>query len=247
MRYTKEQITDKQIMATVFSTVKRSVGVIDYKVFGPFSASKKDAILIQVKSRRKDPPYRGEHLSNWYALLGDVMEQQLNTSMDKTNLFYEISLSWTHDKPEANIHIFGEKSKKGNAMSNINLRSKIIRLAHEKPELREHLLPLVQKSAAFAKSGSLGEVMEAWYIKLYSSYIKKTHPAEIVRAFANHCTLYYKGGDGKYKVVRIHHEGDDMIIDVKIGSDRKSHKIGDKDKLTIGDIYQTFSSIMEAY
>ena len=38
-----------------------------------------------------------------------------------------------------------------------------------------------------------------------------------------------------------------MIIDVKIGSDRKSHKIGDKDKLTIGDIYQTFSSIMEAY
>ena len=28
-----------------------------------------------------------------------------------------------------------------------NLRSKIIRLAHEKPEYREHLLPLVQKTA----------------------------------------------------------------------------------------------------
>lgn len=29
------------------------------------------------------------------------------------------------------------------------LRSKLIRLAHEKPELREHLLPLVGKTAEF--------------------------------------------------------------------------------------------------
>ena len=32
-------------------------------------------------------------------------------------------------------------------MSDKSLRSKIIRLAHQKPELREHLLPLVTKSA----------------------------------------------------------------------------------------------------
>ena len=34
-------------------------------------------------------------------------------------------------------------------MSEKSLRSKIIRLAHSKPELREHLLPLVTKSANF--------------------------------------------------------------------------------------------------
>lgn len=33
-------------------------------------------------------------------------------------------------------------------MSEKSLRSKIIRLAHSKPELREHLLPLVTKSAS---------------------------------------------------------------------------------------------------
>lgn len=33
-------------------------------------------------------------------------------------------------------------------MSEKSLRSKIIRLAHSKPELREHLLPLVTKTSA---------------------------------------------------------------------------------------------------
>ena len=35
-------------------------------------------------------------------------------------------------------------------MSEKSLRSKIIRLAHQKPELREHLLPLITKSSASA-------------------------------------------------------------------------------------------------
>ena len=38
-----------------------------------------------------------------------------------------------------------------NTMSDKELRSKIIRLAHQKPELREHLLPLVTKSATSRK------------------------------------------------------------------------------------------------
>lgn len=128
----------------------------------------------------------------------------------------------------------------------MSLRKKVIRLAHEKPELREHLLPLLQKSAAFAKRGSLGEVMEDWYVRLYSKYIKKTHPANIVRAFAGHLTLYYENNDGTSTKVQIHHKGDDMLIDVNADS-KKSHKIGDKDKLSHGEVYQAFSSIIEGY
>ena len=36
-------------------------------------------------------------------------------------------------------------------MSDKALRSKIIRLAHQKPELRKHLLPLVQKSSNYSE------------------------------------------------------------------------------------------------
>lgn len=32
-----------------------------------------------------------------------------------------------------------------------DLRNKLIRLAHEKPELREHLLPLIQKQAQYSE------------------------------------------------------------------------------------------------
>ena len=40
----------------------------------------------------------------------------------------------------------------------MSLRSKVIRLAHQKPELRKHLLPLVTKTAGFQYSVSSRDV-----------------------------------------------------------------------------------------
>lgn len=47
-----------------------------------------------------------------------------------------------------------------------NLRNKIIRLAKEKPELREHLLPLV-KEARTQTYGVAGQQMAGWYVSAH--------------------------------------------------------------------------------
>ena len=53
-------------------------------------------------------------------------------------------------------------------MSEKSLRSKVIRLAHEKPELREHLLPLVKEAGRLgnASKSSLDGSQEVWWLKL---------------------------------------------------------------------------------
>jgi hypothetical protein len=48
----------------------------------------------------------------------------------------------------------------------MSLRNKLIRLAHEKPELREHLLPLVKQALGKAKKHSLVGSQEIWWLKL---------------------------------------------------------------------------------
>lgn len=45
-----------------------------------------------------------------------------------------------------------------------NLRSRLIRLAHEKPELRSQLLPILKKASAWEKTLKLGPNMEATLI-----------------------------------------------------------------------------------
>ena len=47
-----------------------------------------------------------------------------------------------------------------------SLRNKIIRLAKEKPELREHLLPLV-KEARTQTYGVAGQEMAGWYVSVH--------------------------------------------------------------------------------
>ena len=54
-------------------------------------------------------------------------------------------------------------------MSEKKLRSKVIRLAHSKPELREHLLPLV-KSAG--NSISLSDHIKTWFEDLGKKVVK---------------------------------------------------------------------------
>ena len=53
-------------------------------------------------------------------------------------------------------------------MSDKLLRKEIIRLAHKKPELREHLLPLVKQSDWNTKASkySLDGATEVWWLKL---------------------------------------------------------------------------------
>lgn len=53
-------------------------------------------------------------------------------------------------------------------MSEKSLRSKVIRLAHSKPELREHLLPLVKEAGRLgnASKSSLDGAKEVWWLKL---------------------------------------------------------------------------------
>ena len=47
-----------------------------------------------------------------------------------------------------------------------NLRNKVIRLAKEKPELREHLLPLV-KEARTQTYGLAGQEMVGWFVSVH--------------------------------------------------------------------------------
>lgn len=47
----------------------------------------------------------------------------------------------------------------------MSLRNEIIRLAHAKPELRKHLLPLV-KGASQSSKYSLDGALEVWWLKL---------------------------------------------------------------------------------
>ena len=52
-------------------------------------------------------------------------------------------------------------------MSEKALRSKVIRLAHEKPELREHLLPLVKQAGLGSiNKYSLDYAHQVWWLKL---------------------------------------------------------------------------------
>ena len=74
-----------------------------------------------------------------------------------------------------------------NKMSEKSLRSKIIRLAHENPQLREHLLPLVKQALGKAKKHSLVGSQEIWWLKLaemlhfegISALIKDVSPQSI--------------------------------------------------------------------
>jgi len=57
-------------------------------------------------------------------------------------------------------------------MSEKSLRSKIIRLAHSKPHLRPHLLPLVNKSASYQElsENASYEEMNNWVENAIKSY-----------------------------------------------------------------------------
>jgi len=50
----------------------------------------------------------------------------------------------------------GKQATKVNPMTDIQLRKAVLRLAHEKPELREHLLPLVKQAAPTSWRYTLG-------------------------------------------------------------------------------------------
>ena len=62
-------------------------------------------------------------------------------------------------------------------MSEKELRSKVIRLAHQKPELRDHLLPLVKS----ASGSSWADHTKSWFEQLGKLVVKKTNK-----------TVYYK-------------------------------------------------------
>ena len=55
-------------------------------------------------------------------------------------------------------------------MSAKDLRSKVIRLAHQKPELRKHLLPLVTKSSRLNKVSSKINVFSQMVVDLFPTY-----------------------------------------------------------------------------
>tara|TARA_B100000963_G_C22422253_1_gene578193 strand:- start:27 stop:812 length:786 start_codon:yes stop_codon:yes gene_type:complete len=61
------------------------------------------------------------------------------------------------------------KITNGDTMSEKSLRKKIIRLAHSKPELRKHLLPLIAKKAQWNSRGQwvdeTGKVVETYYME----------------------------------------------------------------------------------
>ena len=119
-----------------------------------------------------------------------------------------------------------------------DLRNKIIRLAHENPELRKDLLPLLQKSAlggGRAKKDSLGEAMEMWYVKL-AKHILQSKTILKVKAVANYLSFEYQG-----QSIKIYSDTKaDLIVEV----DGKSHRIGGKSNTSIGDIYQRMSEIL---
>lgn len=51
-------------------------------------------------------------------------------------------------------------------MSDKELRKKVIRLAHQKPELRDHLLPLLSKKAS---GNSYSEWKRQWWVEIGNS------------------------------------------------------------------------------
>ena len=58
-------------------------------------------------------------------------------------------------------------AKQGNE---VGLRNKVIRLAHSKPELRKHLLPILKEAKADTLSRSIEDEGSKWGVKLFSSY-----------------------------------------------------------------------------
>ena len=101
-------------------------------------------------------------------------------------------------------------------MSEKSLRNKLIRLAHSKPELRKHLLPLVTKSAS-----AFDTVYDKFNKKDYWG-VKKTI-SDRIKAFP----------DMNPKEIEAHFEKDNKATVKKYIWDviEKAHKSGDKSKL----------------
>ena len=76
-------------------------------------------------------------------------------------------------------------------MSDKSLRSKVNRLAHQKPELREHLLPLVTKSAgsSFRKGD---KVMLT--LKGLQEYNKHRVPTKFSNEYSRELGAFYRKG-----------------------------------------------------
>jgi hypothetical protein len=103
------------------------------------------------------------------------------------------------------------------------LRAKIIRLAHAKPELRPHLLPLVSREAAFRLPGQLGDrYSEKGDVKWGRRYVRKEYimhpdiwdpPLKDLKRLAKHFLKYTE----KYIKEKL---GDEVVVwmDPRLGT-----------------------------
>ena len=94
---------------------------------------------LQPKNKSKlkdDPTVLG--ILNWLGTKGFLTTKQIGT-LNRTIKFFQVNDNKVVPK---------ERQWKWGSLSEKTLRSKVIRLAHSKPELREHLLPLIADKTA---------------------------------------------------------------------------------------------------
>ena len=102
----------------------------------------------------------------------------------------------------------------------MSLRNKLIRLAHQKPELREHLLPLITEKTASRKN-----VYAELVIELVPPYLK----AQKINVNSDQTWVYFKDTDnfgGMYALIQDHYlvfSAGKVGLDWETQMDKSSH------------------------
>ena len=107
----------------------------------------------------------------------------------------------------------------------MSLRKELIKLAHEKPELREHLLPLVTDKTANQKN-----VYAELIIEVVPPYLR----AEKILAQSGKTLIFFKNANGLEKILAMIENGYLDFMAQKVGLDfetsmKKSFSMGKMD------------------